>query len=68
MHHICFEVDDIETTLARLKAAGVPLIDEEPTIGAAGKKVAFVHPKGTGGVLVELCELTLEEPAKSGNG
>lgn len=68
MHHICFEVDDIETTLARLKAAGVPLIDEEPTIGAAGKKVAFVHPKGTDRVLVELCELTLEEPTKSGNG
>ena len=63
MHHICFEVDDIEATLVRLKAAGVPLIDEEPTIGTGGKKIAFVHPKGTGGVLVELYELTPEEPA-----
>lgn len=64
MHHICFEVDDIEATLARLKAAGVPLIDEEPAIGTGGKKIAFVHPKGTGGVLVELYELTPEEPAR----
>lgn len=63
MHHICFEVDDIEATLARLKAAGVPLIDEAPTIGTGGKKIAFVHPKGTGGVLVELYELTPEETA-----
>lgn len=64
MHHICFEVDDIVATLRRMKAAGVPLIDEEPTIGTGGKKIAFVHPKGTGGVLVELYELTLEEPAR----
>lgn len=63
MHHICFEVDDIEAILTRLKAAGVPLINEEPTIGTGGKKIAFVHPKGTGGVLVELYELTPEEPA-----
>lgn len=64
MHHICFEVDDIEAMLARMKAAGVPLINEEPTIGTGGKKIAFVHPKGTGGVLVELYELTAEEPAR----
>ena len=64
MHHICFEVDDIEATLERLKAAGVPLIDEEPVIGTGGKKIAFIHPKGTGGVLVELYELTPEEPAR----
>jgi methylmalonyl-CoA/ethylmalonyl-CoA epimerase len=64
MHHICFEVDDIEAMLARMKAAGVPLINEEPTIGTGGKKIAFVHPKGTGGVLVELYELTDEEPAR----
>jgi methylmalonyl-CoA/ethylmalonyl-CoA epimerase len=62
MHHICFEVEDIENTLARLEAAGVPLIDSEPTIGTGGKKIAFIHPKGTGGVLVELYELTAEEP------
>lgn len=64
MHHICFEVDDIEAMLARMKAAGVPLINEEPTIGTGGKKIAFVHPKGTGGVLVELYELTPGEPAR----
>ncbi len=61
MHHICFEVDDIVATLAQLKEAKVPLIDEEPKIGTGGKKIAFVHPKGTGGVLVELYELTAEE-------
>jgi methylmalonyl-CoA/ethylmalonyl-CoA epimerase len=64
MHHICFEVDDIETMLRKMKEAGVPLINEEPTIGTGGKKIAFVHPKGTGGVLVELYELTEEEPAR----
>jgi methylmalonyl-CoA/ethylmalonyl-CoA epimerase len=64
LHHICFEVEDIKATLGRLKEAGVPLIDEEPTIGTGGKKIAFIHPKGTGGVLVELYELTPEEPAR----
>ncbi|MGW8318535.1 MAG: methylmalonyl-CoA epimerase [Candidatus Promineifilaceae bacterium] len=64
MHHICFEVADIESMLARLKEAGVPLINEEPTIGTGGKKIAFVHPKGTGGVLVELYQMTAEEPAR----
>lgn len=64
MHHICFEVDDIELMLGRMKAAGVPLINEKPTIGTGGKKIAFVHPRGTGGVLVELYELTAEEPAR----
>ena len=64
VHHICFKVENIESTLERLKAADVPLIDEEPTIGTGGKKIAFIHPKGTGGVLVELYELTAEEPAR----
>lgn len=64
MHHICFEVEDIEETLARIKAADVPLINEEAVIGTGGKKIAFVHPKGTGGVLVELYELTPGEPAR----
>lgn len=64
VHHICFEVEDIESTLARLRVAGVPLINEEATIGTGGKKIAFIHPKGTGGVLVELYELTPEEPAR----
>lgn len=56
MHHLCLAVDDIEEALARLKAKGVQLINEEPTIGAGGHRVAFVHPKSTGGVLVELYE------------
>ena len=56
MHHICFEVDNIEETLARLKAGGVRLINAEPIIGAGGKKIAFIHPASTGGVLVELSE------------
>lgn len=57
LHHICLEVDDIAATLARLREAGVPLIDEEPQLTPGGKKLAFIHPKGTGGVLVELYEL-----------
>lgn len=54
LHHICIEVDDIEAALAALKAKGAPLIDETPKIGAGGAKIAFVHPKGNHGVLVEL--------------
>ena len=56
IHHICLEVDDIETTLARLKAAGLRLIDEAPKRGAGGAKIAFVHPKSASGVLIELSE------------
>ena len=62
MHHICFEVDDIEETLERLKQHGVQLINETPTIGTGGKKIAFIHPKSTQGVLLELYELTDDEP------
>jgi len=58
VHHICFEVDDIVATLERLKEHGVQLINEEPTIGTGGKKIAFNHPRSTHGVLVELYELT----------
>ncbi len=58
IHHICLEVDDIKGTLAHLKAANVPLIDEIPRQGSNGKQLAFIHPKGTGGVLVELYQLT----------
>lgn len=54
MHHICVEVDDIHATLAQLKAKGIKLINETPTIGAGGKQIAFVHPGSTSGVLVEL--------------
>ena len=64
IHHICFEVEDIQAVLDRLRAARVPLINEEPTIGTGGKKIAFIHPKGTGGVLVELYEMTAEEPQR----
>lgn len=61
LHHICLEVDDIEESLARLKEAGIPLIDEEPKIGEDGKRLAFIHPKGTGGVLVELYQYPAPE-------
>ena len=64
IHHICVEVDDIAATLGRLKEKGVQLIDEEPTIGSGGKKVAFVHPHSTSGVLIELYQLTPEEPQR----
>lgn len=56
LHHVAYVVEDLAGTLARLKAAGVRLIDEEPRFGAHGMKIAFVHPQGTSGVLTELCE------------
>lgn len=56
LHHIAVEVEGIEAALTLLKGLGVPLIDETPRRGARGHKVAFVHPKATGGVLVELVE------------
>ncbi|RJP84891.1 MAG: methylmalonyl-CoA epimerase [Desulfobacteraceae bacterium] len=56
IQHIAFRVDDIENSLAELKQKGVRLIDETPRIGAGGAKIAFLHPKATSGVLVELCE------------
>lgn len=56
IHHICFSVDDLDGTLAKAKAAGITLIDETPRIGAEGKRIAFLHPKSTGGVLIELAE------------
>jgi len=49
-------VDDIEAALAELKEAGVKLIDEKPRYGAGGARIAFLHPKATGGVLLELCQ------------
>jgi methylmalonyl-CoA epimerase len=61
MHHICLEVDDIGATLARLKAGGVELINEEPTYGSGGKLIAFIHPRSANGVLVELYQLTAGE-------
>jgi methylmalonyl-CoA epimerase len=56
IHHVCLEVDDIEGTLAELAAAGYRLIDDQPRVGAGGYRVAFVHPKSSGGVLLELSE------------
>jgi methylmalonyl-CoA/ethylmalonyl-CoA epimerase len=56
IHHICFTVDDIDATLARCRRSGITLIDETPRVGAEGKRIAFLHPKSTGGVLVELSE------------
>jgi methylmalonyl-CoA/ethylmalonyl-CoA epimerase len=56
MHHLCFEVDDISAMLEELKAKGVRLINETP-LELPGRKIAFVHPKSTGGVLVELYEI-----------
>ena len=56
IHHICFAVDDLDAALERCRAAGVRLIDQTPRIGAEGKRIAFVHPTSTAGVLVELTE------------
>ena len=56
IHHICFAVHDLDDTLARCQSAGVRLIDATPRLGAEGKRIAFVHPASTAGVLVELTE------------
>ena len=54
--HVAFRVANIDEALAELKAKDVKLIDQEPRIGAGGARIAFLHPKATGGILVELCE------------
>ena len=56
IHHICLQVDDIEKVLEEYRKKGIELIDSKPRTGAHGKKIAFVHPKSTGGVLLELSE------------
>lgn len=56
MHHVCFAVDDLDATLVRCRDAGIRLIDATPRIGAEGKRIAFLHPSSTAGVLVELSE------------
>jgi len=56
IQHIAFRVDDIEEALEQMRRKGVRLIDEKPRYGAGGARIAFLHPKSTGGVLVELCE------------
>jgi methylmalonyl-CoA/ethylmalonyl-CoA epimerase len=56
-HHVAYQVDDLEAALKELREKGVELIDEKPRIGAGGARMAFLHPKGTLGVLTELVEL-----------
>ena len=56
IHHICFAVDDIDLTLERCKAFGVRVIDDTPRLGAEGKRIAFLHPSSTAGILIELSE------------
>ena len=56
LHHTAYRVDDIESALADYKAKGVRLIDERPRQGAHGNRIAFLHPKSTAGVLIELCQ------------
>ena len=56
VHHIAFEVENLEVELARLKSEGFELIHETPKEGADNKKIAFLHPKTTNGVLIELCQ------------
>jgi len=56
IHHICFAVENLDDTLARCRDKGVRLIDDTPRIGAEGKRIAFLHPASTGGVLIELTE------------
>jgi methylmalonyl-CoA/ethylmalonyl-CoA epimerase len=56
IHHICFEVEDVEGAVAELKEKGVELVDDEPKTGAEGKKIIFIKPKSTHGVLIELKE------------
>jgi methylmalonyl-CoA/ethylmalonyl-CoA epimerase len=56
IHHVCFAVDDLDATLHRCRAAGIRLIDQTPRVGAEGKRIAFLHPSSTAGVLIELTE------------
>jgi methylmalonyl-CoA/ethylmalonyl-CoA epimerase len=56
LHHVAYQVSDIDATLAQLKQAGLELIDEQPRIGIRGSRVAFMHPRATAGVLTEIVE------------
>lgn len=68
IHHVAVRVEDIRAALARLKARGARLIDEEPRIGAGGCLVAFVHPQSAGGVLLELVEHAGEDESHAAEG
>ncbi len=56
IHHICFAVNDLDAALERCRKAGMRLIDETPRVGAEGKRIAFLHPSSTNGILVELTD------------
>ncbi len=56
IHHICYRVPDLDAALARCRADGYRLVDDEPRRGAGGRRIAFLHPKSTAGILVELTE------------
>ena len=62
LHHTAYRVADVAAELARLRALGIRLIDETPRPGAHGNTIAFLHPKSTGGVLIELCQRVQERP------
>ncbi|HEX7244719.1 MAG TPA: methylmalonyl-CoA epimerase [Solirubrobacterales bacterium] len=62
LHHVAYAVDDVDGALRRLSAAGIELIDSEPRVGIRDSRVAFLHPKSTGGVLTEIVE-----PAEGGH-
>lgn len=63
MHHVCLEVDDIAGMLRQLEGQGIQLINDEPRTAADGRKYAFIHPKSTNGVLVELYEIPPQQGA-----
>jgi len=56
IHHVCYEVADLDAALLRCRTAGYRLVDETPRTGAHGRRIAFLHPKSTGGILIELTE------------
>lgn len=56
IHHVAFHVDDLSQEIERLSSAGFTVLNNPPKLGADGKLIAFLHPKGTGGVLIELCQ------------
>ena len=62
LHHVAFEVDDLEAEMERLASLGFRLLAHEPQTGADGKRIVFLHPKSTGGVLVELCQTMESKP------
>lgn len=56
IHHVCYEVADLDAAMERCRAAGYRLVDETPRTGAHGRRIAFVHPKSTAGILIELTQ------------